>query len=437
MQTQGQVVRRTLLPKRIFYGWYIMAAGMGMHLWLSIAWVYGIQVFFTPIVKNFGWSRAVVSGAFSFQRLEGSILTPIEGFLVDRYGPRFFAIGGAFIAGLGLMSLSLVNSLWMFYVSVLITSGGLGLCIGVPRTWSLVQWFRRLRGRALGIGASGAVISGPLLFIVVWLVENLGWRQAFLVLGVATWVICIPLAFVFRGRPQQYGQLPDGDAPQEAGQTPLQTVARRGGGGGGASEEGGFTPRQALKTPSFWILALVFGLQGMGTSALIIHMIPYFVSIGFTTAQGASVLAMFTLLSAFGRLGGGWIMDYVDKRLVYVGILVCQVISFLILANVSTFWQTVPFALFYGLAFGGIIPANAIIVSSYFGTRSFGAIQGLVQSATVVTGMIAPVMTGWIFDQTGSYTLAIYILMAAAALAIPLTFFARPPRRLVEAAATP
>jgi MFS family permease len=172
----------------------------------------------------------------------------------------------------------------------------------------------------------------------------------------------------------------------------------------------------------------------MGTSALIVHLIPYFESIGFTRAQGASVLGFYTVLSIFGRLGGGWIMDYVDKRLVLAGLLVCQVIGLLILANVTTYWQTVPFALFYGVAFGGMIPSTSFIVSAYFGTRSFGTIQGFMNAATAGTGMIAPVLMGWIFDKTQSYVPAIIILMAVAAAAIPLTFFARPPRPRVESA---
>ena len=217
MQAEGRVAHRSRLLPRVFYGWYIVAAGMGIHLWMSIAWVYGMQVFFAPIIQTFGWSRAAVSGAFSLQRLEGSIASPIEGFLVDRFGPRKLVLAGALLAGLGLITLSFLQAIWMFYASVLVVSLGMSACVGIPRNWATVQWFRRLRGRALGIGSSGAVVSGPLLFIVVWLVETVGWRNAFLVLGVVTWCICLPLALVFRSRPQQYGYLPDGGPSEEAG----------------------------------------------------------------------------------------------------------------------------------------------------------------------------------------------------------------------------
>ena len=110
MQTEVHVAEERRSRPRVFYGWYIVAAGMGIHLWVSIAWIYGMQVLFTPIIQTFGWSRAVVSGAFSLQRLEGSIAQPVEGFLVDRFGPRKMIMVGGFISGLGLISLSFMTS---------------------------------------------------------------------------------------------------------------------------------------------------------------------------------------------------------------------------------------------------------------------------------------------------------------------------------------
>ena len=158
-----QAEQRTGARPRIFCGWYMVAAGMGIHLWISVSWVYAKQVFFTPISMYFGWSRALMSGAFALERLEGSILSPIEGFLVDRYGPRKIMLIGSFITGLGIMSLSFLNNIYMFYASILLVSLGQSMALGIPRTWALVQWFRRLRGRALGIGGSGAVLSGLMI----------------------------------------------------------------------------------------------------------------------------------------------------------------------------------------------------------------------------------------------------------------------------------
>jgi len=427
-QSKSKPLGRSLAIPKIFYGWYIVAAGMGIHLWISIAWIYGMQLFFSPIVQTFGWSRALVSGAFSLQRLEGSIITPIEGFVVDRLGPRKMVLAGAVIMGLGLLVLSRVEAIWMFYAGVLIVSLGTSASLNIPRTWAIVQWFHRLRGRALGIGFSGAVLSGPLLFIVVWLIENLGWRQAYVVLGVATWVICMPLALVYRSRPQEYGLQPDGDPvprddtqANEAGQVTHGHTR-------GAASDAGFGVMQALRTPVFWILTVVYGAQSMGISGLNVHLVPYFESIGFSAAEAASAIAIFTVLSLVGRIGGGWAMDMFERRYVLVGFLACQSLALFILANTTTFWEVIPYGLFYGIAFGGMVSTRGVVISTYFGTKNYGALDGLTQSATVFFGILAPVLMGWVFDVTQSYVIALYILMAVALAGIPLAIAAKPPR---------
>lgn len=401
---------------------------MGMHLWVSICWVYGMQVFFTPIVQTFGWSRAIVSGAFGLQRLEGSIVAPIEGFLVDKYGPRKMVLAGAFIMGASIMYLSIVNSIFMFYIAVLLVSLGTS-ATGTPRNWAIVQWFQRQRGRALGIGASGAILSGPMLFVVVWLVESFGWRAAFVVLGLATWCIMIPLSLVFRSKPAQYGMRPDGDTEEEAAAYAATSATRRST-MEQLSDEESLTVLQALRTPAFWILSIIFAAETMGVSGLIVHLIPYLLSIEFSNTQAATVLAFFTVLSVFGRLGGGWIMDYISARLVLAGLLGIFVGAFVLLANMSGFhyWQVILFALMYGTAFGGMIPARGVLVSNYFGPRNFGALQGLTRSVTVVSGMLGPIMMGIVFDITDSYIISLYILAAVNAVAMPLAIIARPPK---------
>ena len=415
----------------LFYGWYIVLAGMGIHLWVSIVWIYGMQLFFTPLVQTFGWSRAAISGAFGLQRLEGSIATPLLGLLLDRSGARVIVIAGAFTTGMGLIFMSFMNALWMFYVGVLLVSLGTAACSGNSRNWAIVQWFRRLRGRALGIGSSGAVLSGPLLIIVVWLLSTFGWRAAFFTIGLLTWIICIPLATVFRSRPRDIGLLPDGDVPANDRIQPDNPNP----------EASPITPNPvetsmstitALKTSSFWILTLIFGAQTMGVSGLNVHLIPYLETIGFSPGQGASVLAFYTVLSAFGRLGGGWAMDYLNPRAVLASLLICLSISLVILANLHSYWLVFPFALLYGTAFGGMLPARSGILSFYFGPQNFGAINGLAQSATILTGVLSPVLMGFVFDVTGSYELSFYIIALVSLCSVPFAFIAKPPTHEVK-----
>ena len=111
----------------------------------------------------------------------------------------------------------------------------------------------------------------------------------------------------------------------------------------------------------------------MPVNGLIVHLIPYLEGpdVQFSTIVAASVLGSFTLLSAIGRLGGGWITDYVDNRYVLAALLVCQAIAVVVLANVSVYWHTIPFAFFHGIAFGGMIPVRGVLVSKFFGRKQF------------------------------------------------------------------
>ncbi len=434
MGVEAGAVARTGLFSRVFYGWYIVGAGMVIHFLVSLTWGYGAQIFFSPISKEMGWSRGLMSGAFSLQRLEGSIITPIEGFLVDRLGPRVLMMAGGFLAGAGLMTVSLAHEIWVFYAGVLIASLGTSTCVGIPRTWSIVQWFQRLRGRAMSFAWMGPVITGPLLVIIVWLIGAVGWRSALQVLAVVLWVVCIPLGLVFRGRPAHIP--PDGGIAPAASTAPGAKKSRR-----QPTEDTDFTVRQAVRSRAFWALILVLSAHSMGISAMFVHMVPYFQSIGFSLTEATSVLAYYTVLSIFGRLGSGWAFDFLDKRLVLAVILGCEAAALLLLANITSYWQVIPFAFLFGTSFGGMLVGQGLVVSRYFGSKSFGSIQGLVQSGTVLAGFISPLLMGITYDLTkvsatteGSYTIAVYILAVVAAIGVPIALFILPGRAVPRGA---
>lgn len=434
---------------RIFYGWYIVAAGIGVHGWIAMTWIYGMQLFVTPLRETFGWSTAAIGFAFSLNRIEGSVLTPIEGVLVDKYGPRVIMLIGGIAMGVGFIVLSMIDTLFMFYVGMLIVAGASSATLGVPRTWAIVQWFRRQRGRAMGIGNIGGVFGGPLLLIIVWMIAAWGWRQAFFVLGIGSFVILVPLALVYRTRPEQYGMLPDGDPVPPAGVTPAAASAASAGAAGhgavprAATADGleeNFTTKQALKTPAFWILVVLFGAQMFGTGAINVHLVSYLETpeVGFTTWEAASVLSFFTVLSIFGRLGGGWAIDRYGARATMAVLVALMAVGFLVLVNMNAYWMVPVYALIYGTAFGGLMTGRSVIIGNFFGRNSFGTISGILNSATVPAAIFAPVFMGWVFDTTGSYRPAIWVMIVISLIAVPLTMLARPPKpRQAPPASTP
>ena len=400
--------------KKPFYGWFIVAASVAMNCYLSIAFFQGFQVFFLPMVKEFGWSRAATSGAFSLRQLENGILAPLVGVLVQRWGARKVIFAGVLIGGLGLMSIGTINSLLAFYVTFTIASVGVsGPSHGV--SWPVVvsNWFRRLRGRALGIATMGPVLGGPFVVFAAVLNDWLGWRVAIVLLGIGMLIVGLPLSLVARSHPEPYGYHPDGDSQQsvdsESGDA-LPTAVT------------GLSTLQAIKTKQFWIIALIFGGQFLAISGLHVHFIPLIEDMDYTTAQAATLFGVVFFLSGIGRLLAGSLADIIDYRLILGTLLGFQLVSFVLLSQIQSgeLVLLIVFALIHGIGFGGTIPLRPFLLARLFGRDSQATILGLLQGVSIGTSVFGPIFYGWVFDVAESYYYAIAASGAVVIAVIPL-----------------
>lgn len=404
----------------LFYGWYMIAGMMGIHWYVSASFVYGFGVLFVPILETFGWSRSIGSLTALFMQPVGGAVGPLIGAFVDRHGARPAAIGGVIMIGLGIMSLAFMQSLWMLFMSFSLVSVGMSSTMGVGFNTAIVNWFRRQRGKALGIGFSGGALSGPFVVVVVWLEASYGWRESAFILGLGMLLVGLPCAMLIRSHPSDKGLNPDGDSDAE--------VAAM-----GNLVEGGMTSMQALRDRNFWLLALIYGVLMTGISGFMLHQIPYLVSLGFSREAGALSLAVMTLVSLLGRVLGGMLMDFLtrrnfDLRLVPALLLAIQTASLLVVAYATTYWQVVIFASLFGISFGGMIPSRPVLVGRLFGLPSFGTIQGLTNFTSVPFAVLSPMALGLFYDIEGSYFTGVIFLAVLCAAAIPLAFLLRLPR---------
>ncbi len=402
---------------RVFYGWYMLAGMMGIHWYFSAAFVYGFGVLFVPILDTFGWSRGVGSLTALFMQPVGGAVGPLAGYVVDRRGARPVVLVGVLCIGLGIMSLAAMQALWMLFASFALISVGMSSTLGVGFNTAIVTWFRRQRGKALGIGFSGAVLSGPFVGVVVWLEGSYGWRETALILGVGMLVVGLPLALLVRSKPSDLGLNPDGDSDAEVAALPSPV-------------EGGMTSGQALRNRNFWVLALVYGVLTMGISGFMLHQIPYFESVGFTRGEAASSLAFMTVLSLFGRVVTGTVMDAMvrrgqDLRIVPAVLLGLQAASFVVVANADSYLHIVLFAALFGTGFGGMIPSRPVLVGHIFGLSSFGRIQGLMNFTAVPFAVASPLLLGLVFDIRGDYYIAVLVLAVVTVAAIPAAYLMR------------
>ena len=409
---------------RVFYGWYIVGASFLLNAYIATAFAYGFQVFFLPLIREFGWTRTATSGAFSLRSVESGFAAPLMGILVDRIGARPVILVSVVIAGAGMFLMSVINSLLMFYIALMIISLGMsGGSHGVTWTSVIAKWFRRLRGRATGLAVMGPMIGGPLVVLVALLEEELGWRAALRVLGVGFWVIGVPTALVARSRPQDYGQLPDGDLPENAaGPAPPEGIRTTAPESLDRSVDEGFSAREVLRTKVFWSIALILGIHGLGQSGLLVHQVALFQSRGYTAAEAASTVAVLTALSGVGRFAGGALMDKLEWQWVVVGVLGGQVAGLGVLVIATSYWQALASMALLGIAFGAAISLRPLLVGVLFGTRAFGSVLGLLQSASIATGVLGPIILGGVFDRYDTYTPALIGFSVLSAAVIPFTF---------------
>ncbi|MFC2051909.1 MFS transporter [Chloroflexota bacterium] len=420
--------------KKIFYGWWIVLAASILHFFAGGTFFYGFTVFFNPIRQTFGWTAAVTSVAFALQRLEYGALGPVAGLLVDRVGPRKLMLCGWSAVGLGFLLMSQVSSLWAFYGTFLIIAAGLSFGQFVVTTTAIAHWFAKKRSRAMtliyvGMGASG--LLAPLLALSI---SQFGWRMSLVMIGITLWAIGIPLSSVMRHKPGQYGYLPDGEDRAVIYET-ANVLSLRSSSDSEIVEQDsgpsatGFTTRAALKTRAFWLLSLVFFFQHIGTSAVSVHIVPYLESVKIPTAVAATAVTSMTLLSLIGRVGFGWLGDFVSKRYLIAIALTLQTIGLFIFSwiDVDRTWLIVLSLLIYAPGYGGTIPLRPGLQADYFGTRSFGTIMGLMSCLGMVAGMTSPILAGWVFDVMGSYNLAWRVFAFATIPAVPLMLLVKPP----------
>ena len=414
---------------RVFYGWYIMLAGMAITVIHGALYVYGFGAFFIHFQNAFNASRAQIGLVLGLSRLEGGLVAPVSGFIIDRFGPRRPMIFGLILVGVGFILLSRVDTLIMFYfiyVGLLATGSSFGSAR--PIQISLANWFIKKRSRAMGFLMTGFGIGGSLVFVYSWVIEALGWRSACVLSGVLILVVSIPLSLVIKHRPEDMGLLPDGEDPENWKDTPASGEGESVDKSNSVLNETNLTARQAMGTKAFWILALVFATWSLVPPTITAHMIPYLQQeIGATPAIAALSLSGFAFISLFGRIPIGWLGDYVNLRYLLAILFVFMGLGLLVLAQIKT-TAYIPLALIImGPAYGGSVPVRPALQGYLFGRMAFGTIGGLLQFFDLPAAIAAPVFVGWIADEY-SYRLGFRIVACLIIIGSLAVLAAKPPK---------
>ena len=395
---------------KVFYGWWMVLASAGIQVVIGMLLMQAFGAYAAVLREEFGWSRAAISGAFSLARFESGILGPLQGWLIDRFGPRAVMIVGLLMFAVGMMAFSFINSILTFYTIFFVMAVGSSLGGFLAITVALVNWFSRHRAKALAISQIGFAIGGLLVPVLIISMETFGWRQTAFGSGVIVLITALPMALLIRHRPETYGETVDGLPPGAARETEArngQQVASDG------SED--FTAREAMKTRSFWFISLGHASALLIVSAVMVHLVLHVnENLGYSLTTAGLIVSLMTAMQMVGQISGGFLGDRFNKRVITVICMATHATALLLLAYATNLAMVAAFAVMHGWAWGTRGPLMQAIRADYFGTSNFGTIMGFSSLIVMLGTTTGPVIAGFMADRTGNYQAGFTFLALAA-----------------------
>ena len=394
---------RSESPGRLFYGWWIVIVGCVLDAVKGGTYNTGFTLYFLPVLNELHLSRAATSLPFSLAKLESALEGPLVGYLIDRFDVRVMMVLGTIVAGLGFVLLSFTHS-YLLFLLVFIGPVTTGFQIGFNHATlaTVNHWFRRKRGLAMAIVQTGQAIGGVLIFpLVAFAVLTFGWRTAARLSGLGV-LMLLPLVLFMRRSPESMGLLPDGE--RRALHDPAADGRERVHPPGDTHE---FTAREALRTPTFWLLATFHGLRNVPYSGVTVHLVPLLVWKGLDQPMAAFFVGLTAFSTVIVRPLTGWLGDRQSKQKIgTVGVLLGALGLVVLTYSDGALWPLVVFAILF--SFGdGINSVTWALVGDLFGRTHFATIRGSIGTLQSVFSMPAAVFTGWIYDRTQSYTYAL------------------------------
>jgi MFS family permease len=391
---------RALFPRGIFYGWTLVGVAAFVMVIGTVPLFQGMTAWFVVLEREFAWSRTQLSIAFSLSRVEGSIMGPISGYLIDKLGSRRMVLIGLVIAGGGFVIMSRMTNIWHFYAAFVVMSMGVGLGTWMPMMTVLNNWFTRNRSTAMALAMEGFLVGGmvlvPLLAFVIDpdVAGRPGWRNTALVIGLFLIAVAFPLSRLIRNAPEPYGQFPDGEAMA----LPRQTAAA-----GAAGNEPDYTWQEAVKTKTFWLITMGHACSSIVIVTITVHLGPMLDDRGFSLQTVGWVVGAYTGVAAIFTLIGGYVGDRLPIRLALFGFSAVQSGAVLVLMLAESQPMVYLFAVLMGIGFGGRNPLTTAIRGVYFGRKAFASITGISMIPMNVLLLAAPLFAGIMFDATQSY----------------------------------
>ena len=390
-------------------------------------YVYSFGVFLPVLSEEFNWSRTTLSGTLTASEVAWGMIGPLIGISISKFGARRNIFIGNLIAALGLLGMVFVEEIWhvyLFYSAL----AGIGISFGsfLSITTMVNDWFIRRRSLAMSLilaaGGVGGLIFPP---FISWLITNLGWQVTWVFLAGLHLVLAVIIGSTFvRNKPEEMGQLPDGDTSLVVGGSTAESVS--------ASRvyqtPVDWTVRAALGTRALWLILVCDLALWFPLGTIIIHQVAYLQDRGFTSLMAASALGLMVGISIIGRLVFGVLGTRFESRYLIATCLALMFAGIIALMNAETLPLVYTCSVLCGIGYGGMLVNIPVILGAYFGRTHYARILGWTSPILTVFGAGSPLIAGLIYDATGSYMLAFQIGVFLLGVGIILALWARPPK---------
>lgn len=421
--------------KHTFFGWWVVGGSILLQILLAGLLMQAYGTYVAVWRAEFGWSKTTFATAFAIQRAQMAVLSPIQGWLLKRFGPRAVIQVGLVLLAVGFFLLARVNSIAGFYGTFLVLALGAGLAGFLSVTTVVVNWFERRRSSALALMQVGISIGGLAVPAVAWALTTFGWRPTAVFSGLLILVVGLPVTALMRRSPEAYGLRPYGakaygsDEAHDQQDEEDDEEGRSSRPSEGDLLERDFSAREALLTRAFWFITFGHAAAVTIVAAVMVHLVVHLQeSVGLTLQVAATVVAVMTAATMVGQIAGGLLGDRFNKLLIAVVAMLAHAVALLALTFADGMFWVLFFAVVHGLAWGMRGPIMQALRADYFGRTSFPTIMGISFSFVMLGQMAGPLLAGILADVTGDYRLAFMILAGFVAAASLFFVFATQPQ---------
>lgn len=403
------------MKRKIYYGWWIVLAAFSSLFVCAGIGFFTLPIFLKFIEADMGWGRDSLSNAGAISALSAGFITPVIGYLIDRFGMRTVMVPGALILSAGFLLLARIDAVYQLYLLFIAVGIGMAATTILPCQTLVSRWFDRRRGRAMGIIAVANGVGG-----VVWvnasdlLIQSRGWRNAYEILGIIIAVIALPLIwFIVRSSPQSMGlSVEDRSIPESefTASTTEKSVA--------GTEEAGYTVREALGTMSFWLICCATFFVMFSASGFSLHAVAFLSDSGLSSRNAALVWSISLGISIVGRFAFGFLSERYQKRYLASAGNISRFFSLLLLVFfalklVPQAAALVQLVILYGLGQGCNAVMSPLIIGETFGVKAFGKLMGLLGIPYTIGMALGQVAGGHLYESQDNYNIAFAVFALA------------------------